>query len=97
VGAQRIPRAGPLHGTAAEGKDGVLAGQQVDDGPLLEVPEGRLAVLGEDLPDGASPTTLDDQVAVDEGQSQALREHVADRRLAGAHEAHEDDHRPKTT
>jgi hypothetical protein len=49
-------------------------------------------VLVEELPDRASGPLLDDQIAVDERQPEALGEQMPHGGFARSHEAHENDH-----
>jgi hypothetical protein len=86
--------AGALVGgrAAAEGEHRVLAVQQVRDDRVLQLAEGRLAVVGEDPRDRPARRALDDVVAVGERDAELRREQAADRGLARAHEADDDDH-----
>jgi hypothetical protein len=81
-----------LGGAAAQGQDQVGAVQQPGDYVVLEGAEGGLAVVGEDLPDGAPRPLLEDQVAVGELQTELFREQRPDGGLPGSHEADQDDH-----
>ena len=81
-----------LGGAAAQGEDRLGAVDQVGHDPVLDLAERGLAVLGEDVPHRPLGPLLDDQVAVDERQPEALGQQVPDGGLAGPHEADEDDH-----
>ena len=80
-----------LDGTCPDGDDGRLptvAG--LSEEARLDLPEGRLALLGEELPDRAM-SALDLAVDIQERPAETLRHLRADRRLASAHEADEDE------
>jgi hypothetical protein len=79
------------HGAAAERIHARPDGRQERQrGALLERPELRLAA-GEEVGDRRSCALLDRVVEVDERATEALGQLTADRRLARAHEADEDD------
>ncbi len=56
--------------------------------PLAEI---GLAVLGEDLAHGLARGKLDLAVGIDEGQTELVGKPLADRRLAGSHQADQHD------
>jgi hypothetical protein len=62
--------------------------------PPSRIAEIGLAVAGEDLGNGGGGGALDLGVGIDEGQLQPRRDALADRGLAGAHEADQDDGAP---
>ena len=65
--------------------------EQLADHVLLEHAERRFAVLGEDPRDRLSRGTLELGVGIEERPLEIAREQGADRRLAGSHEADEDE------
>ena len=80
------------HGPAPQrDHGGVGGGQRHPHGVLLDPPELLLAALGEELRDRLPGTFLDRGVEIEKGPLQAFRELPAERRLARAHEADEDD------
>ena len=64
-------------------------GQQAGDHPALAGAELGLAEALEELRDRAAGRALDLVVGVDERQAELERQPLADRALAGAHQAHE--------
>ena len=93
MSAQR--RAHPLRtDRAAAQRDDLRAGrplEQLADDVLLDGPKRRLAVTREGLADRAAETLLDQPVGVDGGDAAKRRERSRRGRLAGAHEADDDD------
>ena len=78
---------------AAEREHHRTAGQQVRDHLVLEFAERGLAVRGEDIPDLPPGALGDHVIAVEERHAQLVRDQTAHGRLAGPHEADQDDHR----
>jgi hypothetical protein len=77
---------------AAKGEHGLRSVDKLADDAALQLAERGLAVIGEELPDRASGPLLDDMVAVDERQPEALGEQVPHGRFTRPHEADENDH-----
>src|SRR5690606_19528676 len=78
---------------AAEGEDAVVLGEGLTHGLLLQGAEGRLAVLDEDVGDGASLRGDDVLVRVPVAGAEPFGEQVPDGGLADAHRADEDEQR----
>ena len=85
---QQCAVAGIQHNAATGGQHPVPALQPFAQVAGLQVPEGRLAVLGEDGLDGAT-RRLDFLVEVAEGEAKACRQAPANGALAGAHRSDE--------
>src|SRR5207247_6643639 len=73
----------------------VAAGEGDAHGVLLDPAELVLPPLGEDLADRLAGALLDRGVEIEEGALEPLAELPAERRLARAHEADEDDVAPE--
>ena len=89
---QQLPRLGARHGAAAEGDhQRVWRRQRNPRRVALDLPEGALAALLEELRDRLPRPLLDRAVEVEELAPEPHRRVAAERRLSGAHEADEDD------
>jgi hypothetical protein len=92
VALQQLAHARGRDGAAAERDDrGVVALEQVAHDVLLERPERALAVAGEVGLDRRAEARLDLVVGVDRAAAERGRCGAGGRRLAGAHEADEDE------
>ena len=90
--AERLAHALGLHGTTAQSDDpSVAAGQQLAHHLLLACAKGSLTVAIEVLLDRLAQRSLELAVGVDGARSQLGRKGTGTGRLAGAHEADEDE------
>ena len=78
-------------GSAAEGEDGVGAGEGGGEGGGFEAAEAGFAVEGEELGDGGVGAGLEVGVEVEEVPAETVGEETADGGLARSHEAGEDE------
>lgn len=78
---------------AAEGEDHVLAAQELRRDFMFQRTERGFAIGRENLPDRPAGAALDDQVSIDERQSQLLGQQVSHCGLARAHESDQNNHR----
>ena len=81
-------------GAAASRNDPRTGAQQALDDPRLEGAELLFAIGGKEFADRHARDALDLIVGVDEGQPELVCGHAADRRLAGSHQADEDEIAP---
>ena len=79
------------HGAAAGCEDHTAQSREFVDHCRLAGTESGLALDIEDDRNLDARACLDLVVGVEEGEAETLREQLADRRLAGAHETHEED------
>ena len=92
VAAERLADALGLHGAAAERDHrSVAAGQQLADDLLLALAEGLLPAAVEEALDRLAQRELELAVGIDRARSQLGRQRTRAGRLAGAHEADEDE------
>ncbi len=92
VAAERLADALGLHGAAAERDHrSVAAGQQLADDLLLALAEGLLPLAVEEALDRLAQRELELAVGVDRARAQLGGQRTCAGRLAGAHEADEDE------
>ena len=87
---QLLAGGGVEHRSPAQGQHAVVLGQRGGDGGALELAEGSLAVVDEDLGDLPPGARLDVVVGVAHGHAPALGQQRGHGGLPGAHRAHED-------
>jgi hypothetical protein len=78
---------------AAEREDAVVLGERPPHGGLLDRPEGRLALVDEDLGDGPALLGDDVVVGVPVAHAEPLGEQLSDGGLAHPHRADQHDQR----
>ncbi len=77
-------------GAAAGGDDPLALADQPGEHATLAVAEIGFAMMSEDFRDGQAMGGFDLVIRIDEGQAKPVRQPLADRRLARAHHADED-------
>ena len=88
--ADQLARLRLDEGAAAGGDDALALADQPRQHPPFAVAEIGFAMRGENFGDGHAMGGFDLVVGIDEGEAEPLREPPADRRLARAHHADED-------
>ena len=86
-----MPQGRADHGPATE-RDDRGAPERVRGQLLLQLPEGCLTVVGEDVSDAASGVLFDDGIQVDERETQTVRQQCPHGALAGTRQTNQ--HQP---